>query len=218
MLQISDNLFINPKTYMEQKKSSTMSIVLAIIITAIVVGGGVYFWQQSKVIQEEVVTTVATETTTTNKEEAKEPFTYSTSGVSASVSQKTAPFVYTANQLESMAEECGNKHEAGYFDKLVTKFSGSSKTIYNFKYIGESQESDTFVVTLLPNKAGYTSLAQFKKDFDLCYAAGDAYPEMLNDNWLLFMSSCGSGGSDGSDKPIGCQEVRDVVEPKLKLK
>ncbi|HBB38347.1 MAG: hypothetical protein UV82_C0009G0048 [Candidatus Magasanikbacteria bacterium GW2011_GWD2_43_18] len=151
-------------------------------------------------------------------EDPKIPITYSTSGVSTSVSQKTAPFVYTANQLESMAKECGTKHEADYFDKLVTKFSGSSKTIYNFKYTGESQGFDTFVVTLLPNKAGYTSLDQFKKDFDLCYAAGDAYPTMLNDNWLLFMSSCGSGGSDGSNKPIGCQEVKDVVEPTIKLR
>jgi hypothetical protein len=80
-----------------------------------------------------------------------------------------------------------------------------------------SQEPDTFVVTLLPNKAGYTSLDQFKKDFDICAAGGDAYPTMLNSNWLLFVNSCGSGFNDGSGRPIGCDEVQKVVEPTLKL-
>jgi hypothetical protein len=116
-----------------------------------------------------------------------------------------------------MAEECGNNQTASYFSNLVSKFSGATKTVYNFKYTGTSQESDTFVVTLLPNKAGYSSLDQFKKDFDQCYAGGDAYPTMLNSDWLLFVNSCGTGFDDGSGKPIGCQEVRDVVEPTLKL-
>ncbi|MCD6109220.1 hypothetical protein J7J83_00435 [bacterium] len=202
-----------------EQKNNTWVITLTIIITAVVVGGGVYWWQQSKVVQEEVseVITDTTETTTANKEEPKEPLTYSTSGVSASVSKKTTSFGYTADQLVSMAQECGNEQTENYFNNLVSKFSGATKTVYNFKYTGDSQESDTFVVTLLPNKAGYSSLDEFKKDFDQCYAGGDAYPTMLNDNWLLFVNSCGTGINDGSDRPIGCQEIRDVVEPTLKL-
>ena len=192
-------------------------VALTIIITAVVVGGGVYWWQQSKVIQEEIVTTDATKTTTTNKEAPKEPLTYSTSGISASTSKETAPFSYTADQLVSMAEECGNNQTSSYFSNLISKFSGATKTVYNFKYTGASQGSDTFVVTLLQNKAGYSSLDQFKKDFDQCYAGGDAYPTMLNDDWLLFVNSCGTGFNDGSGKPIGCQEIRDVVQSTLKL-
>jgi len=195
------------------------TVVLAIIITAVVVGGGVYWWQQNKVVQEEVanVTTDTTETTTADKEEPEEPLAYSTSGVSATVSKKTASFDYTAEGLKGTAEECGSQHNIGYFDQLVSKFSGTTKTIYNFKYTGASQGSDTFVVTLLPNKAGYTSLDQFKKDFDICAAGGNAYPTKLNSSWLLFVNSCGSGFDDGSGKAIGCQEIRDVVEPTLKL-
>jgi len=202
-----------------EQKSNVWAIALAIIITAVVVGGGVYWWQQSKVVQTEVteVTTATTETTTINKEQQKEPLTYSTSGVYASVSKETASFGYTADQLVSMAEECGNEQIASYFSSLVSKFSGATKIIYNFKYTGVSQESDTFVVTLLPNKAGYSSLDEFNKDFGQCYAGGDAYPTMLNDDWLLFVNSCGTGFDDDSGNAIGCQEVRDVVEPTLKL-
>jgi hypothetical protein len=184
-----------------ESKSNVWTIALTIIITAAVVGGGMYWWQQSKA----------------DKEEPKEPLTYSTSGVSSSVSKETESFGYTADQLVSMAQECGNNQTESYFSNLISKFSGATKTVYNFKYTGASQKSDTFVVTLLPNKAGYTSLDQFKKDFDICAAGGGAYPTKLNSDWLLFVNSCGTGFDDGSGKPIGCQEARDVVEPTLKL-
>ncbi|MFA5413552.1 MAG: hypothetical protein WC348_03370 [Patescibacteria group bacterium] len=189
-------------------KNNVWVIALAVIITAIVVGGGVYWWQQSKVVQTD---------TTADKGELKEPLAYSTSGVSVSVSKETASFPYSAYQLVLMAEECGNNQTSTYFSNLVSKFSGATRTVYNFTYQGETQDSGVFVVTLLPNKAGYSSLDEFKKDFDQCAAGGDAYPTMLNDNWLLFVKACGTGFDDGSGKPHGCQEVRDVVEPTLKL-
>jgi len=203
-----------------ESKRNIWAITLAIIIAAVVISGGIYWWQQNKVVQDEVteVTTDTTdETTSPVKEESAEPLSYSTNGVSVSVSKETKTFDYTADQLALMAQECGNDQSKNYFNNLVSKFSGTTKIIYNFKYTGESQGSDTFTVTLLPNKAGYSSLDEFKNDFDQCYAGGDAYPTMLNDNWLLFVNSCGTGFDDGSGKPIGCQEVRDVVEPTLKL-
>lgn len=193
---------------MEQGKSNVVAIVLAVIITAIVVGGGVYWWQQSKIVQTN---------TTADKGELKEPLTYSTSGVSVSVSKETASFPYSAYQLVSMAEECGNNQTSTYFSNLVSKFSGATRTVYKFTYQGETQDSGVFVVTLLPNKADYSSLDEFKKDFDQCAAGGDAYPTMLNDNWLLFVNACGTGFDDGSGRPHGCQEISDVVEPTLKL-
>lgn len=147
--------------------------------------------------------------------ESLDPLSYSIDGVSATVSLQTEPFDYTADQLESRG--CGSEHDAGYFDQLVSTFSGTTKTIYNFKYTGESQGSDTFVVTLLPNKPGYTSLDQFKKDFDICDAGGDEYPKMLDSHWLLFVNACGTGFDDGSGRPIGCDKVKEVVEPTLKL-
>ncbi len=146
-----------------------------------------------------------------------EPFSYSTTGVLVAVSKEMKPFDYTAAGLKALAEECGAKHEEGYFDKLVAKFNGARKTSYIFKYRGVSQDDGIYKVTVIENKAGYVSLDQFKRDFDICAVAGDAYPKMLNDKWLLFVSACGSGVSDGSDRPFGCDEVQNIVEPSLKL-
>ena len=150
-------------------------------------------------------------------EKSIEPLSYSTANVAVSVSKNTTAFDYNAKQLTEMAADCGSTHAAGYFDELISKFSGSTNQIYNFKYTSASQQSDTFVVTLIPNKADYVSLDQFKKDFDFCAAGEDIYPKMLNKNWLLFVNSCGSGYDDGSGNPIGCQKAKDIIEPTLML-
>lgn len=193
-------------------QSQASKIVIAIVVTGLVVGTGVYFWQNNQSGQS--AQTVVEKPV--QKEEPK-PLTYSTSGVPVAVSIENMVFGYTAEQLKGMAEECGSQHDAGYFDRLVAKFSGGTKVIYNFKYTGASQEPDTYIVTLLSNKAGYTSLDQFKKDFDICAAGGDAYPAKINSNWLLFENSCGSGFDDGSGLPVGCDTVRKAVEPTLIL-
>ncbi|MFA6090129.1 MAG: hypothetical protein WC755_09810, partial [Candidatus Woesearchaeota archaeon] len=147
-----------------------------------------------------------------------EPLSYSITGVTATVSKETIAFNYSADQLEAMADECGTKHsDPNYFEFLVSQFKNTTKTIYNFKYTGASQQSDTFIVSLLPNKCGYSSIEQFKKDFDICSAGGSEYPKMLNNNWLVFINSCGTGFDDGSGKPHGCDEIKEKIEPTLKL-
>jgi hypothetical protein len=203
--------------------NQTKAVALAIIITTLVVGGGVYLWQINQVTQpvmqtvQKVTKPVTTKTPAKEEPANSEPLSYSMTGVSATILKNTAPFGYTADQLKSMAEECGSQYEAGYFDKLVAKFSGANKIVYNFKYQGKSQDAGVYTVTLLPNKPGYTSLDQFKKDFDICTAGGDAYPTMLNSNWLLFVNACGTGFDDGSGLPYGCDKVREIIEPSLKL-
>lgn len=146
-----------------------------------------------------------------------EPFSYSTIGVLVSVSQEEKIFDLTADQLKSAAAECGTINKSGYFDKLVARFNGARKITYIFKYQGASQDDGIYKITVIENKAGYTTLDQFKKDFDFCAVAGDAYPKMLNDKWLLFVSACGSGYDDDSGRPHGCDEVRNIIEPSLKL-
>jgi len=193
---------------MKQVKN-VWTIILTIIITAIIVGGGVYYWQQSKIISGPGVGIEVGE--------SKEPLSYSMGNVPASVSKETMSFGYTAEKLLSMAQECGNEQSLSYFNNLIFKFKDVTKTVYKFKYSGASQESNTFVVTLLPNKVGYFSLAEFKQDFDQCYAGGDAYPTMLNNDWLLFVNSCGSGFDDGSGNPHGCDEISEIVKPTLQL-
>jgi len=149
--------------------------------------------------------------------EPSEPIFYSTAGVDVSFAKTSATFDLTAKQLKDAATECGSQHADDYFDQLVLKFSGTEIINYNFTYKDDSQEPNFYRVTLIPNKPEYTSLDEFKKDFDICNAGGSLYPIMLNNDWLVFENSCGSGYDDGSDKPIGCQEVKDVVEPTLKL-
>ncbi len=149
------------------------------------------------------------------------PLYYSTEGVDVEVSMVDAPFGFTAEKLMAMADECGTTYEPGYFEALVKTFTdtdiGGVKLQFVFRYEGESQDSDSFVVTLLQNYPGYKSMEEFQKDFALCYAGGDAYPMMFNSHWLLFENSCSTGFNDGSGLPIGCQEVKDIVSPSLKL-
>ena len=180
---------------MEKEKNIIQIIVSVLVITAVVVGGGIYMWQSNQ----------------------NEPLSYLIANAPVSVSKEMIPFDFTADQLKSAAEECGAKQEVGYFDKLIAKFNGSNKIVYNFKYQGNNQDNSLFVVTLLPNKVGYTSLDQFKADFDVCAAGGNVYPQALNSNWLLFVNSCGTGFDDGSGRVHSCDEVRKIVEPSLKL-
>lgn len=141
----------------------------------------------------------------------KEPLSYSAGEIE--VVKESRPFSYSSEQLKGMSDECGVERDVAYFDSLTAKFSDSIETIYSFKYQDRNNGSRPFVATLLPNKAEYSSLEEFKKDFDLCAAGGDLYPAQLNKDWLLFVNSCGSGAlSQGS-----CDEIKKQVEPSLKL-
>jgi hypothetical protein len=141
----------------------------------------------------------------------KEPLSYSTDNIN--VSKENRPFSYTSEQLREMSDGCGTEYDVDYFDRLISKFSDSMEIVYSFKYQDDKQYPRAFVVTLLPNKAEYLSLEEFKKDFDLCAAGGDLYPMQLNRDWLLFVNSCGSGAlSQGS-----CDEIKKQVESSLRL-
>lgn len=140
-----------------------------------------------------------------------EPLTYAAEGVDLVKEERI--FSYTSERLKIMSDECGVVHEEDYFDNLVSQFINTKETTYTFNYIN-NQSSRPFVLTLLPNKAKYLSLEEFKNDFDLCAAGGDLYPLKLNEDWLLFVNSCGSGGSDAN---LSCDELRAIVEPSLIL-
>jgi hypothetical protein len=124
---------------------------------------------------------------------------------------------YSAEYLEGLAAECGTKSVKGDFQIETKKLEGAEKSVYSFMYTGASQESDTYVVTIMPNAMGYSTLAEFKKDFDFCAAGGSEYPIKMNENWLMFENSCGSGFDDGSGKPNGCQIAKDEVGSTIEL-
>ncbi len=150
----------------------------------------------------------------------KEHLSYSTEGVSApvTVTREIVPFSNSAESMKTYAEECESFHPENHFEDLVSEFSETNKTVYTFKYEGESQDEGKFNVTILPNKAGYNSMDDFKKDFDLCLAGGDEYPYILNKDYLLFINACGTGYDDDSGRPHGCEEVSKVVIKTLELK
>ncbi len=191
------------------KKS--VHFIFIIIITAIIVGSGVYMFQQNTNKKDAPIVAI----TKKKAVSTKEPLLYKINNL-VSVTKTTEKFDYTAKNLEDMAEECSTKYEAGYFDKLVAKFKDTNKTIYSFKYLGNGQGSGIYRATVLPNKAGYTSVEKFGKDFDVC-AVGGTYPSDLNSKWLLFGDSCGSGYADGSGRPNGCDEVYKIIKSSLKL-
>lgn len=141
----------------------------------------------------------------------EEPLNYSAKNIN--VSKEYRPFSYTSEQLRRMSDECGVERDEDYFDKLIAKFSNSTEIVYTFKHKSGNRDSRAFVVTLLPNEAEYSSLEEFKKDFDLCAAGGDLYPMQLNKDWLLFVNSCGTGAGNNFD----CDEIKKMVEPSLKL-
>lgn len=199
------NKFLTYK-FIERNKSNIRTIALITMIITITLGSGIYWWQQNE--KKQIITI--------NNATQKEPLTYSTSSALVSVSKKTMPFDYTSEQLTSMAAKCGSQHNNDYFEQLISKFIGETKIIYTFKNIwSENPESDAFIVTLLPNKADYTSLEQFTKDFNICTTDGEAYPVKLNTNWLVFFNSCESKSNDNS-KQI-CHEIRKIVEPTLEI-
>lgn len=122
-----------------------------------------------------------------------------------------------SGQLALNAQECGTQHGLGHFEELVEMYKDSISLQYGFEYDGESQGVPTYWVTLHPNIAGYTSMEAFKKDFDICNPFRGKFPHDLNEDWLMLVGSCGKDFFDGTEKPRGCWELREEVQPSLKL-
>ncbi len=124
---------------------------------------------------------------------------------------------FNATILASQSTECGTNKTKTYFQGLLSKYSTTDKgTEYNFTYKGKSQNSDGYSVTVIPNKLGYKTLAEFQADFNICAAGASLYPALYSNSNLLFTSSCG-GVDDGSGLPNGCIELKKAIEPTLKL-
>ena len=119
--------------------------------------------------------------------------------------------------LRDQSQECGTNKSESHFKILLEHYIDRKGVQYSFQYQGQSQDSGTWTVTVIPNGGHYYSDLDFKSDFDMCFAGGDKYPTLMTDSYLLFVSGCGSGFDDGSGKPHGCDEVQDAVWPTIKL-
>lgn len=124
---------------------------------------------------------------------------------------------FSAATLRDQSQECGTNQTEQYFQNLLQQYVDRKGVQYSFQYQGESQGSGIWTVTVIPNRGAYRTDLGFKSDFDMCFAGGDKYPSLMTDSYLLFISSCGSGFDDGSGRPIGCDEVQEVVWPTIKL-
>lgn len=126
---------------------------------------------------------------------------------------------FDVEDLVNYSAECGQNKDKEYFQELMSSYSKTDKGVsYTFKYNKPSQDPNYWTVTLIPNQIGYKNTNNFYNDFSLCFAGGDLYPKLVSDNYLFFIKSCGSGYNDGSGLPIGCGEIREIIEPTIKLK
>jgi len=127
--------------------------------------------------------------------------------------------VFTPDYLENSSSGCyGATHPLSYYQTVLSKFLSSDLGIYyDFNFIGKSQDSGVYEVTVIPNKPGYQNSDQFNADFGLCDAGDRLYPFLLNSKNLLFIPACGTGYDDGSGLPHGCVQVKNFVENSIKL-
>lgn len=206
---------------MSQEKSTSWQMFLIVITTLVLISGiaGIlYVSRNDETISKPPVSiTIEPKDEKIENEVPMEAISYENPNFAITLNKSIMPFSYNAEELTAMAEECGNQTSPNYFSQLLEKFSQTDKTVYSFNYVGASQEADTFIITVIPNKANYKTMEEFKNDFDICGAGGEEYPSMLNDNWLLFVNACGSGFDDGSGAVNGCSEIKTAIEPSLKL-
>ncbi len=143
-----------------------------------------------------------------------QPLLYSLEKVPRDVNVSYSPvdFPFTVEKLESMAKECGTTHAPGYFAALMEKYKDAHAMRYEFSPSDGNRSDTPYIVTIIPNIPKYRDLNAVKKDFDQCWVAGDAYPFMLNDAWIVFENSCGSGVlPPGVKEPGTCVSVQENI-------
>ncbi|MFZ5365359.1 MAG: hypothetical protein ACOZBH_04170 [Patescibacteria group bacterium] len=212
--------------------AATMMIVAGLALLILLVGGG-YVWYYTSVIGplqiivdnqlklQEQIDNIQTMPGSDASLSSMAEFLYSDAGNNFGYGKKSmdALTVFTPSNLSAQSDECGTDKNEAYFVRLLNEFGGKDKAVvYSFKYNKDSQEPNEWMVTVVPNRFGYKTMAEFENDFNFCAAGGDLYPTMVNDRYLLFVSGCGTGFNDGSGRPIGCDEVRKVIQPTIKLK
>lgn len=145
---------------------------------------------------------------------ADDPISYSVGETGMTVEKKVTNFPFSVTDLEKMASECGTAHQPGYFAGLAKIYADAKAVEYRFVRDGMRKDERAYTVTLLPNLSQYKTLADVKKDFDQCWVAGDAYPFQMNDEWMVFQNSCGSGAG----MPGTCDEAKEKIGPTIVLK
>lgn len=145
-----------------------------------------------------------------------EPLTYTKNASVFSVTTQEEVAAVKAEDLLSNSQGCGGSAALSHFQTVASQMKDARKVVYNFTSTKKSQDAGVYRVTALENKAGYKTLDEVKKDWNVC-DAGATYPIMVNANWMLFSDACSTGYDDGSGLPHGCSAVEDAVASTLKL-
>lgn len=139
-------------------------------------------------------------------------FTYSEEGKKWIVTTQDFAVKEIFTPLSLRNNRCNAEQDVEYFEDLLEPYSMEDiGRKYFFSYEKPSQGSP-FIVTVIPNKL--TENHNFIDDFAVCSAGEKYYPHLESDKYLLFVSSCGSGGGPNTY----CDEAKEAIEPTLKLK
>jgi hypothetical protein len=147
-------------------------------------------------------------------------FSFASNGKVKSI-EKTSFLVrqgFSLDELVSNSKGCGVNSTREHFATVLKMYAPTDKaTEYHFVYNGASQSPSEWIVIAMANKPNYQSLDDFKRDFDICDGGAMRYPFQVSPSYLLFVSSCGTGFSDGSGLPNGCAEIQEAVTSTIKL-
>lgn len=197
---------------------------LFVIVTAVaLLGAGCAKQQPPKLTSSDQPTAETSEMTTPEQpapeRDLNQPLGYEmgTVPMTAEHSLLLVRNTFTPEMLAAMSDGCGSGLDTTHFESLLGEFEYQRGHRYDFLYRGESQEPSTYTLTVFANEPGYADIDALKKDFDVCAAGSTLYPLDLNENWLVFQSSCGTGYDDGSDLPVGCDEMRDQILNTLEI-
>jgi len=209
------NMKPKPRLSLSAIKNTVIILILLVLAVVIIYG----YWLSPK--QQEAQQQQNTENSQPYifKEEIEE-FTFSDEKGNFKISKGAFEVltVYNAEDLFSANEACGTNKTQEYFRRILLNFSEIDEGVdYFFHYEHDSQKPTYWQIRIMPNRLGYRDLGKFKEDFDVCSAGANAYPLAVSEKYLMFASSCGSGFDDGSGRPVGCDEIRKVLEPTIEL-
>jgi hypothetical protein len=87
-------------------------------------------------------------------------------------------------------------------------------TVYAFTDLSV-KDGHWWYVTVMPNLTELRTMDAFEEYFASVWGGGVDYPRLINEDTLVFISACGTGG--GAPEEVGCEQAREAVEPTLKL-
>lgn len=139
--------------------------------------------------------------------------------------QTETPAERVSEGLISAAEECNPNLTAEEKERLQAAadayvqvaLTAPNTSYYEYTVASTdlTQEPHGYQLIVVPNVTNIPDYDTFRAMFDIC-AAGGTYPIEMSPDWLVFQTSCGSGYSDGSGLPNGCDEARKGITLEIK--